>query len=107
MAPNAKDIFAPILEKFQWEQREREREKLNNLRQLEIGQEVKKFQSPASKRAVFFLLESKNVTTCLMMIPRGMRRLKIPKQINRRDSEAERAAARLTRSSSSRLYDDD
>ena len=60
MAPNAKEIFAPILEKYQREQKEREKEKLNNLRQLEIGQKVKKFKSPASKRAVSFLLESKN-----------------------------------------------
>ena len=36
------------------------KEKLNNLRQLEIGQKVKKFKSPASKRVVSFLLESKN-----------------------------------------------
>ena len=60
MAPNAKEILAPLLEKYRWEQKEREREKLNNLRELEIGQKVKKFKSPASKRAVSFLLESKN-----------------------------------------------
>ena len=60
MAPNAKEILAPLLEKYRREQREKEREQLNNLRELEIGQKVKKFKSPASKRAVSFLLESKN-----------------------------------------------
>ena len=60
MAQNAKEILTPMLEKYRREQREKEREQLNNLRELEIGQKVKKFKSPASKRAVSFLLESKN-----------------------------------------------
>ena len=32
-----------MLEKYRREQREKEREQLNNLRELEIGQKVKKF----------------------------------------------------------------
>ena len=68
MAMNAGEIIAPMVaqyqreqrEQFQREQREKEREKFNNLRQLKIGQEVKKYKTPAAKRAVSFLLESKN-----------------------------------------------
>ena len=48
MAQNAKEILTPMLEKYRREQREKEREQLNNLRELEIGQKVKKFKSPAS-----------------------------------------------------------
>ena len=48
MAPNAKEILTPMVEKYRREQRENEREQLNNLRELEIGQKVKKFKSPAS-----------------------------------------------------------
>ena len=79
MAMNAGEIIAPMFAQYQREQREqyqreqrekerekfneqreKEREKFNNLRQLEIGQEVKKYKTPAAKRAVSFLLESKN-----------------------------------------------
>ena len=71
MAMNAGEIIAPMLAQYQREhapmlaqyqreQGEKEREKFNNLRQLEIGQEVKKYKTPAAKRAVSFLLESKN-----------------------------------------------
>ena len=60
MAPTFEDIFALILAKYQQEQREKEKEQLNNLRQCEIGQEIKKFKSPASKWAVSFLLKIKN-----------------------------------------------
>ena len=58
MAPTFEEVFAPILASYRQEQREKEQ--LSNLRQCEIEQEIKKFKSPASKRAVSFVLESKN-----------------------------------------------
>ena len=58
MALTFEEVFAPILASYRQEQREKEQ--LSNLRQCEIEQEIKKFKSPASKRAVSFLLESKN-----------------------------------------------
>ena len=66
MASNAKEMFEAIRAKYQAEkremeehQKEKEQQQLQNLRQCEIGQKVKKFKTPSAKRAVSYLLYDK------------------------------------------------
>ena len=75
MAPNAKEILTPMLEKYRREQRENEREQRNSsLMRLQIGLPL-----VGSRRVV-------TTITCLslLIIPSGMRRLRSHQPRNRK-----------------------
>ena len=104
MAPNAKEIFATILEKYQQEKRQKEKEKLNNLRVGDRAFEIAN-SSPFGwiTESCYndTLFESSDVTKWYEKAEES------PAKKQKRLREAERAAARRTGASSSKLFDDD
>ena len=60
MDANLKKFVEKLLEKQQEEQKKTLEKEMEILKQNQIFQEVKKFKSPAAKKAMSFMLDTKN-----------------------------------------------